>query len=712
MRCEAETVAAKRCGLWGAGYRSVAVYTGGKRPKGNDWTDRARGDPPDAVTRPPDPDALNTGILCDGLRAVDMDIEDEALAAEVANLALDILGPWAAERYRDNSSRRLLLYRAAEGEPHKRIANGPRGKVEVLGKGQQFVAYGLHPSGAEIRWRNNDLENTPRDQLRPVTENNIESFVALVTTLLGGTTTHGANGEARDKQAPILEVIEVLARIPNDDGAPDWDRWNKVGMATFGATGGSKEGLNAFLGWSRQHPSFDEAHARERWANYRNSPPDNIGMGTLVYMARVAEGSAWTALLRRDRDDNIKGSESNMHLALIHAPELARAIAYDRREDALVALRPGPWGEAGPWTDGMTAQLIIWLQRQRPPIPAKLATVEGALAALARERQVDPLDDYLRGLVWDGEERLPTMLAKYFGAEDTKANRLKGRKFMISAAARALEPGVQADHTLALIGPQGAGKSQSVRILGGKYTIEGLPNLHDRDAQQLATSAWFIELSERSGFGRSATEEQKAFLTRRHDSFIPKYGRHKRTRPRWSCFIITMNPGNDLATDPSGGRRFWPVEVGRVDLAALARDRDQLFAEAVVRYECQEAWWPVTPEEEELLAGEQEEHGTEEAWDPLIEEWLAGQTQIAAAAARLTSDEYTRRWALKLPLESEPVVTTNKIATGALDIAVGNITDAVTRRIGWALRRLGWKRERRGPKGKRFYAYRPLAPPE
>jgi hypothetical protein len=127
---------------------------------------------------------LNTGILCDGLRAIDIDIDSRWIAATIAKLAIDTFGE-APVRSRSNSARRLFLYRAASGEPTKKTVAGPYGKVEVLGRGQQFVAFGMHESGVAYEWTLPDFTDFPLKALPVVTEEQVDEFLRQVAVIVG-----------------------------------------------------------------------------------------------------------------------------------------------------------------------------------------------------------------------------------------------------------------------------------------------------------------------------------------------------------------------------------------------------------------------------------------------------------------------------------------------------------------------------------------------
>ncbi len=156
MKLDVASVTKLRANLWSAGFRPVPVInpdaggeSPGKRPLGLQWQTHARMDPPFCAKSPAVPHALNTGLLTDGHRDIDFDIDDPDKAVKCRALATKMLGP-APTRIRQKSPRALLVYRAAEGCPGKRTITGSTHtrehgcKIEVLGKGQQFVAFGKH----------------------------------------------------------------------------------------------------------------------------------------------------------------------------------------------------------------------------------------------------------------------------------------------------------------------------------------------------------------------------------------------------------------------------------------------------------------------------------------------------------------------------------------------------------------------------------------
>jgi predicted P-loop ATPase len=289
----------------------------------------------------------------------------------------------------------------------------------------------------------------------------------------------------------------------------------------------------------------------------------------------------------------------------------------------------------------------------------------------AHERRFHPVRRYLEGLEWDGAER--PLFSTYFGAEETPYVKAIGRMFLIAMVARIYQPGCKADYMPVIEGPQGEFKSTACAVLGGRWFSDNLPDIGDgKDVSQHLRGKWLIEVSEMHAMDRAETAKLKAFISRTHERYRPSYGRKEVVEPRQCVFIGTTNRDSYLR-DETGGRRFWPNVAGTIDIEALARDRDQLFAEGVHRYQCGEKWWPNRDFEREHMMPEQEARYEADAWEDNIRDFL----------------------------DIIPRVTIGQIAKQALLMDTPKIGTAEQRRIVAALTKLGWTREPKDSKGKR-----------
>jgi predicted P-loop ATPase len=91
--------------------------------------------------------------------------------------------------------------------------------------------------------------------------------------------------------------------------------------------------------------------------------------------------------------------------------------------------------------------------------------------------------------------------------------------------------------------------------------------------------------------------------------------------PLQCVFAGTVNHGTYLR-DETGGPRFWPVTCERIAVDELARDRDQLWAEAKVRFDSGAPWWLETAELVHLAADQQIERHEGDPWEEGIGPWL------------------------------------------------------------------------------------------
>jgi predicted P-loop ATPase len=353
-------------------------------------------------------------------------------------------------------------------------------------------------------------------------------------------------------------------------------------------------------------------------------------------------------LMKNPRGDTLENL-ANALIAMRGAPGLAGLFAFDELARAVMLMASLPDSdslafEPRPLEDRDVLAVQEWLQRQAFPQIGR-GVIADAIDLVARENAFDPIRNYLDGLIWDGHSRLDTWLHQYLGAAKSAYTAGIGRMFLTAMVARGLEPGCQADHVVVLEGAQGTRKSTACRILGGQWFSDSLPDLSSGKAvSQHLRGLWLIEIAELSAVSKAEAETLKAFVSRRTERYRAPYGRNEVFEPRRAICVGTTNQSTYLK-DETGGRRFWPIKTGTIDVEALARDRDQLFAEAVVVYRQSGCWWPDGDFESLHAKPQQEARAEQDAWFACVQQFLSLEygyvelAQIARGALHFTDKD-------------------------------------------------------------------------
>jgi predicted P-loop ATPase len=600
--------------------------------------------------------------------------------------------------------------------PHADI--GP--SVDIKGDGGYILVHpSNHISGKTYEWR----EEIAPNMVRPAPDKIVRAVEKKKRTVGSVDISYTPSlAELKDyadelsrKKSPRAKQVgqNMVAAL---DGAP---------IAEDGGAHDAYRDIMYFIAkrWSRADPKELLDHFQDsvsaRFAHKADASTDMANLMDSLYTALEKsreEAESWLGQVSLNDQGRPIATDANLFLYFENHPAWKGVLGYDERRNRPVFLRQPPLhGANGAELDlsGDKTKIALWFQ-SKAQVMGRITKddVHSSILASAKERKFDPLQQSVLALdgAWDGVARLETVLQRVAGAPDTEWVRTVFPLWMKSLAARILWPGCKVDTMLILEGLQGHKKSTFFKLLlpERRYFSDSLSRVsHSIEAIRMIHSGPAIfEIGELSGLKKQEVEEIKAFLSAEQDDLRPLY-EPPRKADRRCVFVGTTNRG-DYLRDETGGRRFWPVKVGReIDIALVMAEREMWFAEAVARVKTGEKWWLSDARANALARAEQDERFEEDIWHQPIERWLEKQQEVVPAEP----SSATQQMQAEMNRErAGDIVTTVQVATYALKLEIKNAKNAEGTRINKILRLLGWIPGRYWTDGKRVRGWKRPSP--
>lgn len=376
----------------------------------------------------------------------------------------------------------------------------------------------------------------------------------------------------------------------------------------------------------------------------------------------------------RERSGRIAATINNLLAALRRPDVSSMAIGKDTFRDEIMRCTPG----SNDW-QAFTDSDYVWLEEHLEKgqtgfksIPKTM--LRDAVMAVADENQFDSAIIWLESLTHDGVPRCETFLSDHFGVADTPYHRAVSMYMWTAMAGRVLAPGCKCDMVPILVGAQGAGKSSMVSALvpSPRLMVEVSFNEAEDNLARKMRGKLVGEIAELKGLNSRDAESIKAFITRTHEKWIPKYREFETEYARRLLFIGTTNEDAFLA-DPSGARRYLPVRVGTIDVGSIRSIVELCWAEAAQIFAKQGIAWR---QAERLARQEHDEFRIVDAWEEPIKQWLNDP---------LFAEEGDN---------GRELVTTTAVLTGAVGLDPKHIGRREEIRAGNVLRNLGYERRK------------------
>lgn len=288
------------------------------------------------------------GVNCKYTPAIDIDVRDEAVAKVMEEWVHENIGytPTRIGSY----PKRLLAFRT--DEPFRKMRStkyvdewGDEHQIEILGDGQQFVAFHKHPdTGKPYTWPSGEsILTVPADRLPTLT---VEQCQELIEVFEERAEAEGWEVVKKGRQQavamdiddpfvedtrPILatddELRNHLMLVPHSE---DYDEWIKVGMALYHQYDGEETGLQLWHEWAETAMNYDADSLDRHWKSFSIDGKKRAPI-TARYIIKAAIEAAETAAAEL----NLKLQTAFMSASTLAEWEKVRKQTREAEIDAL-----------------------------------------------------------------------------------------------------------------------------------------------------------------------------------------------------------------------------------------------------------------------------------------------------------------------------------------------------------------------------------------
>ena len=248
--------------------------------------------------------AAGVGITTGDLVGVDIDCDDQSVVDKVVDFCSMMFG--ASPIRIGKPGRALLVFRADKART-KTVSKafthpydpGDKLKLEVLGTGQYFVAYGVHPdTGKEYHWVGDPLHLWTPFDMASLSVNDVDCLMEYFENCMStaGYNQAGSGRSGQDNNDDLMEGVKPVLDISDDHVTLvmasysatdcDYDDWIEMGMALHHQYGGDEISFDLWDTWSQESEKYEAKTTRDKWVSFHD-----IRGGSVVTFATILHKS-------------------------------------------------------------------------------------------------------------------------------------------------------------------------------------------------------------------------------------------------------------------------------------------------------------------------------------------------------------------------------------------------------------------------------------